>query len=277
MNLRLDCLQIIKHHSSTVYSPPYVCRICPVSAAAPLQVPNPRQLVCLQLRSPVWSQPRSSSRLTCSALAQYSLTSRPKVRSPASHYTDAIKAHWAFTFSYMCAGILCVHSPHIYPVLRKLATMSHSPKRLLNFAKSVWKSWADGGSMWEQEVLIWNEWIQRWRESHDIWWGKMFRDWNTLLSSSFSSLPTTFISGLFSNSFQLSLLLLWNKTCLWGKIFLLAPLLVFLVSVYPSSFLFPLFLHSFPWFPLPWLYVTYYSNVLAPRWTLIVLFWICST
>lgn len=49
------------------------------------------------------------------------------------------------------------------------------------------------------------------------------------------SLFTTSIFWL-SNSFQLSLLLLWNKTCLWGKIFLLAPLLVFLVSVYLSSF-----------------------------------------
>lgn len=59
---------------------------------------------------------------------------------------------------------------------------------------------------------------------------------------------------LFSpNSFQLSLLLLWNKTCLWGKIFLLAPLLVYLVSVCPS-FLFPLSFSLLFLFPLPWVY-----------------------
>ncbi len=75
-----------------------VLRICLVSVAVPLQVPNPRRLVCLQHRSRVWSQPRSSSRHTCSALAQCSLTNRLKVSSPPNLTL--------FTFTYTCTVIL---------------------------------------------------------------------------------------------------------------------------------------------------------------------------
>lgn len=101
----------IKSHRFTLSTcspgvPPLHCvlRICLVSVAVPLQVPNPRRLVCLQHRSPVWSQPRSSSRHTCSALAQYSLTSRLKVSSPPNLTL--------FTFTYTCVVILatCVYT-----------------------------------------------------------------------------------------------------------------------------------------------------------------------
>ena len=82
--LHLECwiLTLMYHYSSDVSPLPCVFRTCLVSAAVPLQVPNPRHLVCHQLRSPVWSQPHSSSRHTCSALAQCLLTSRLKVSSP---------------------------------------------------------------------------------------------------------------------------------------------------------------------------------------------------
>lgn len=51
-----------------VLSPPSP-RTCQAFVAVPLRVPNPRRRVCLQHRSPVWSQPRSSWRRTCSAPA----------------------------------------------------------------------------------------------------------------------------------------------------------------------------------------------------------------
>lgn len=82
------------------------------------------------------------------------------------------------------------------------------------------------------------------------------------------SLFTPFIFWLFSDSFQLSLLLLWNKTCLWGKIFLLAPLLVFLVSVYLSSFSFSLSFHFFflssSWFYVPSIFYHYIPRLYVP-------------
>lgn len=213
------------HYSSSVSPLHCVLRTCLVSVAVPLQVPNPRHLVCLQHRSPVWSQQHSSSKHTCSALAQYSHTSKHKV---SSHCTQLWTVHCEL-------WDLCVHSSHIRPTcLCKLVTVSHSPQLLLNFAKA--------GCMWVRNMMANNIFTRLSR--NDICQGKMERDWNTLLSSSLSSLPITFLSGFLSNSFQLSLLLLWNKTCLWGKIFLLAPLLVFLVSVYPSFFLFPLCLFT---------------------------------
>ena len=113
-------------------------------------------------------------------------------------------------------------------------------------------SWAEQtGGYIIREAWKWLQ-IKKRLSHHSIWKGEMESDWNTLLSSSVSSLPTTFFSGFFSNSFQLSLLLLWNKTCLWGKIFLLALLLVSLVSVYPS-FLFSLLcvFSLLSLFPLP--------------------------
>lgn len=84
-----------------------VLRICLVSVAVPLQVPNPRRLVCLQHRSPVWSQPRSSSRHTCNALAQFSLTNRLKVSS-TPHLTLS-----AFTYTHWS----CIHSSLIHPLV----------------------------------------------------------------------------------------------------------------------------------------------------------------
>ncbi len=94
------------NESSCVSPLHFILRICLVSAAVPLQVPNPRHLVCLQHRSPVWSQPRSSWRLTCSALAQYSLTNRLKV-SLTPHTTLS-----EFTFTCTCAVIrsYCAHT-----------------------------------------------------------------------------------------------------------------------------------------------------------------------
>lgn len=210
-----------------------------MSVAVPLQVPNPRRPVFLQHRSPVWSLPRSSSRHTCSALAQCSLTSRLKVSSTPDSTLNALKA------PYMCAVFL---GTTVYTALTLAPLVCVNLLQWvihLNFCWILQKLSRRGG-MWD---VIANQ-ISK-VSHHTIWWGKMERDWNTLLSSSVSSLPTTFLSGFFSNSFQLSLLLLWNKTCLWGKIFLLALLLVFLVSVSPSSFPFPLSFHFFPCFHCP--------------------------
>lgn len=119
--------------------------------------------------------------------------------------------------------------------------MSHSPQLLLNFAKAVraeQRGWharceTDCKSKYLRDYHVTTSDGARWNVTEIL-----------SSSSSVSSLPTTFLSGFVSNSFQLSLLHLWNKTCLWGKIFLLALLLVFLVSVYPSSFLFPLCLFT---------------------------------
>lgn len=59
-----------------------------------------------------------------------------------------------------------------------------------------------------------------------------------------------------SNSFQLSLQLLWNKTCLWGKTFLLAPLPVSLVSICPSLLCVP-FLFALLAFPVSFSFYGY--------------------
>lgn len=133
---------------------------------------------------------------------------------------------------------ICGASPQARCRLRSIHLCQHqhnSRKRFISLSK---------GSICNTHIQV------KSYSCHDIWWGKMRRDWNTLLSSSLLS-SYNFPSGFFPpNSFQLSLLLLWNKTCLWGKIFLLAPLLVYLVSVCPS-FLFPLSLSLLYLFPLP--------------------------
>lgn len=111
--LHLECWILTMYHYLSGVSPlPCVLRTCLVSVAVPLQVPNPRHLVCLQLRSPVWSQPHSSSRHTCSALAQCLLTSRLKVSSPPHIYLRAYSRSLA---RVQWSWYLCVHSsPHLF-------------------------------------------------------------------------------------------------------------------------------------------------------------------
>lgn len=125
MNIkRLHCLHshiltLMNHYSLTVPPLACICRICLVSAAVPLQVPNPRLLVCLQLRSPVWSQQHSSSRHTCSALAWCSHTSRPKVRSPQTENTE-------FSHAPTCAQWSCAYTAlTIVPLVNLLKWVIH--------------------------------------------------------------------------------------------------------------------------------------------------------
>lgn len=133
-------------------------RTCLVSVAVLLQVPNPRRLVCLQHRSPVWLQLHSSSRHTCSVLAQYSLTSRLKVSS-SPHST---------------LGALKTHSDH-----------SQSPTHAVIHLNLCWC-----------ENYCEDIFLKKWSR-HDIWLDEMERDWNTLLSSSCLFSSYNFLFRLF--------------------------------------------------------------------------------
>lgn len=129
------CVTLLNLYSCVDLPLNCVHRICLVCVAVPLLVPNPRRLVCPLHRSPVWSQPRSSSRHTCSALAQFSLTNKLKVSSLLQ-----LCIHWEQT----CAqwpSYLCVHSNHICPTclckLESESFTSNSAEYSESFASST--------------------------------------------------------------------------------------------------------------------------------------------
>lgn len=161
-----------------------VLRICLVSAAVPLQVPNPRRLVSLQHRSPVWSQPRSSSRHTCSALAQFSLTNRLKVSStPHLTLSTFTYTHWS-----------CIHSSHIHPLVYQNLLQWVID---LNFCWNLQKSCTSLAGRVVSEMWNWLQ-IKILKDNHVTTSdGARWNVTEILSSHPLSSLPTTFLSGFF--------------------------------------------------------------------------------